>query len=73
MRHFIIGAAMLVAGLVLTFVAASVLQGMAVANRPVTAEPFTIDRIRPDPSADRGLRREPGGRSASVASRSAGS
>jgi hypothetical protein len=69
MRHLIVGAALLVAGLVVTFGAASVLQGMAVANRTVSAEPFTIDRIRPDASANRGLRNEPAGRSARFASR----
>jgi hypothetical protein len=68
MRHFIIGAAMLVIGLVVTFGAASVLQGMAEANRTVTAEPFTIE-IRPDASANRGLRNEPAARSVSLASR----
>jgi hypothetical protein len=71
MRHFIIGAAMLLVGLILTFAAASLLQGMAVANRTVTDEPFTIDKIRPDPSVNRGLRNEPGARSVSLANRRA--
>ena len=60
---------MLVVGLVVTFGAASVLQSLAVANRTVTAEPFTIDKIRPDISANRGLRNEPAARSASFANR----
>lgn len=62
MRHFIIGAAMLVAGLIVTFGAASVLQGIAVANRTVSTEPFTIDKIRPDANAGRGVRDEPAAR-----------
>lgn len=50
---------MLVVALIVTFGAASVLQGMAVANRTMSAEPFTIDRIRPDANADHGPRGEP--------------
>jgi hypothetical protein len=69
MRHIIIGAAMLVIGLVVTFGAASVLQGMAVANRTATTEPFTIDKIRPDASVDRAPRNEPAARSVSFANR----
>ena len=73
MRHVIIGAALLMFGLVVTFAAASVLQGMAVANRTVTAEPFTIDRIRPDANANRGQRDEPpAARSTSFGRRIAG-
>lgn len=63
---------MLMIGLVVTFGAASVLQGMAVANRTVGAEPFTIDKIRPDTSANRGLRNEPSARSVSLANRHIG-
>ena len=69
MRHFIIGAIMLVVGLAVTFGAASVLQGLAVANRTVTAEPFTIDKIRPDATTNRGLRNEPAARSVGLANR----
>lgn len=69
MRHFIVGAAVLVFGLVVTFGAASVLQGMAEANRIVTVEPFTIDKIRPDATANRGPRNEPAARSVNLAGR----
>jgi len=58
-----------VIGLGVTFGAASVLQCMAVAYRRVTAEPFTIDKNRPDANADRGLRNEPAARSAGLARR----
>jgi hypothetical protein len=69
MRHFIVGAAMLVIGLIVTFAVASVLQGMAVANRTVTKEPFTIEKIRPDANANRTPRNEPAGRSVGFAGR----
>jgi hypothetical protein len=69
MRHFIIGAAMLVVALIVTFGAASVLQGIAVANRTVSAEPFTLDRIGPDVNADRRPRSEPAAGRARLANR----
>lgn len=72
MRHFIVGAALLVVALVVTFAAASVLQGMAVANRTVTAEPFVIEKIRPAATVNRGQRNEPAARSVSLASRRTG-
>jgi hypothetical protein len=72
MRHVIVGAGLLAFGLIVTFAAASVLQGMAVANRTVTAEPFVIDKIRPDASANRVPRNEPMGRSAGFGRRVAG-
>lgn len=72
MRHVIVGAALLVLGLVLTFGAASVLQSIATANRTVTAEPFIIDKIRPDTAPNRGPRNEPSARSVSVANRRIG-
>jgi hypothetical protein len=71
MRHIIIGTIMLLAGLVVTFAAASLLQGMAVANRTETDDSFTIDKIRPDPDVNRGPRNEPGGRSVNLANRRA--
>lgn len=71
MRHFIVGVALLVVGLAVTFAAASLLQSMAVANRTVTAEPFTIDKIRPD--ANRAQRNEPAARSVSAGRRIVGS
>lgn len=72
MRHVIVGAALLVLGLVLTFGAASVLQSIATANRAVTTEPFTIDKIRPETSPHRAPRNEPSARSVSAASRRIG-
>ncbi|HSI01313.1 MAG TPA: hypothetical protein VLA02_11985 [Reyranella sp.] len=56
--------------LVVTFAAASLLQGMAEANKTVTAEPFVIDKLRP--AVTRGPHNEPaGGRSVILASRPA--
>lgn len=66
MRHFIIGATLLIGALVLTFGAASVLQGLATAKRPVASEPFVVDKIRP---ADTG-NRPPAARSVSLGRRS---
>lgn len=74
MRHFIVGAGLLAVALLVTFAAASVLQGMAVANRTVSTEPFVIDRIRPDAAATRNPRSEPtGGRSIILRTRAADS
>jgi hypothetical protein len=70
MRHFIVGAGLLVVALLVTFAAASVLQGMAVANKTVNAEPFVIDKIRPAATVTRSPRSEPtGGRSVILANR----
>jgi hypothetical protein len=69
MRHVLVGAGLLAVALVVTLAAASILQGMAVANRTVDAEPFVIDTIRPDSTVTR-PRTEPGGsRSVILASR----
>jgi hypothetical protein len=68
MRHFIVGASLLAVALIVTFAAASILQGLAVANKTVNAEPFVIDKIRP--AATGAPRNEPsGGRSVILASR----
>jgi hypothetical protein len=56
MRHFIVGATLLVIALVVTFGAASVLQVMAVAKRPAASEPFVIDKIKQAPAVDRPTR-----------------
>jgi hypothetical protein len=72
MRHFIVGTALLVVSLIVTFGAASVLQGMAVANRTASAEPFTVDKIRPDTAVTRTQRNEPAARSVSLANRHTG-
>jgi hypothetical protein len=68
MRQLMMGAVLLGAALMITFAAASVLQGMAVANRTAAAEPFAIEKITPASTATRGLRNEPG-RSVVLASR----
>ena len=71
MRHFIVGAGLLALALLVTFGAASVLQGMAeVNNRAMTAEPFVIDKIRPAATVTRGPRDQPAGRSVILASSS---
>jgi predicted DNA-binding transcriptional regulator AlpA len=70
MRHFIVGAGLLVVALLVTFAAASVLQGMAVANKTASSEPFVIDKIRPADTVNRNPRNEPlGGRSVVLANR----
>jgi hypothetical protein len=55
--------------LLVTFAAATLLQGMAVANKTVTAEPFAVDKIRPAAAVTRGPRNEPSSRSVILASR----
>ena len=50
MRHIIIASAMLVVALVITFGAASILQGRAVAAGPSSNEPFVIiEAAKPAP------------------------
>ena len=50
MRHIIVASAMLVVALVVTFGAASVLQGWAIAAGPGTSEPFVIiEAAKPAP------------------------
>ena len=50
MRHIIVASAMLVGALVITFGAASILQGRAVAAGPGTNEPFVIiEAAKPAP------------------------
>ncbi|CAN5661948.1 hypothetical protein BH10PSE6_BH10PSE6_03480 [soil metagenome] len=72
MRHFIVGATLLIGALVVTFGVASVLQGMAAANRPVASEPFVIDKIKPAATVNRPPRSEPAARSVSLGSRRKG-
>ena len=51
MRHMIVAAAMLVVALVVTFGAASVLQGVAMAKGPASSEPFVIiEAAKPGPA-----------------------
>jgi len=67
MRHFIVGAGLLALALVVTFGAASVLQGMAEGKKTITAEPFVIDKIRPAATVTRGPRDQPTGRNVILA------
>ncbi|HSI00600.1 MAG TPA: hypothetical protein VLA02_08365 [Reyranella sp.] len=51
MRHVIVAATMLVVALVITFGAASVLQGVAMARGPASNEPFVvIEAAKPVPA-----------------------
>ena len=51
MRHMIVATTMLVVALVVTFGAASVLQGVAMAKGPASAEPFVIvEAAKPAPA-----------------------
>lgn len=51
MRHIIIASSMLIAALAITFGAASILQGRAVAAGPSSDEPFIIvDAAKPPPA-----------------------
>jgi hypothetical protein len=51
MRHIIIASSMLVVALVVTFAAASILQGRAIAAGPSSNEPFVIiEAAKPAPS-----------------------
>lgn len=62
MRQLLVGAALLVSALIVTFATASILQGMAVQKRTIVAEPFQPDRITPAATA-RATRTDPiGGR-----------
>lgn len=74
MRQFLVGTALLVSALIVTFATASILQGMTVQKRTVVAEPFSVDGVTPAAAATAtgGVRREPaGGRSLSLVSRRA--
>lgn len=65
MRQLLMGTALLLSALVVTFATASVLQGMATQKRTIVAEPFQADRITPTVTATRPARTEPlGGRMA---------
>ena len=60
MRQLLVGAALLVSALIVTFATASILQGMATQKRTIVAEPLSVDRITPAATAIRGSRAEPG-------------
>jgi hypothetical protein len=59
MRQLLLGVVLLGAALMVTFAAASLLQGWAMANRSASAEPFVVERITPD-MTKRAARNEPG-------------
>ncbi len=60
MRQLLMGVVLLGAALMVTFAAASVLQGWAVANHSASAEPFAVERVTPATTVKRGTRAEPG-------------
>jgi hypothetical protein len=61
MRQLLMGAVLLGAALMVTFAAASLLQGWALANRSAAAEPFVVEKITPaTTTAKRAARDEPG-------------
>jgi hypothetical protein len=61
MRQLLMGVVLLGAALVVTFAAASLLQGWALSNRTASAEPFAVEKITPDTNtARRAARSEPG-------------
>jgi hypothetical protein len=64
MRQWMVGAALLVSALIVTFATASILQGMAIAKRTIVAEPFAVEKTTPAITLTRPSRTEPaGGRS----------
>jgi hypothetical protein len=69
MRQLLVGAALLISALVVTFATASILQGMAMQKRIIVAEPFQADRITPAAAATRAPRAEPSGGRMLVSSR----
>jgi len=63
MRQLLVGTALLIGALVVTFATASILQNLAATKRTILAEPAAFDRAVPAATATRGPRPEPGGRS----------
>jgi hypothetical protein len=61
MRELLMGAVLLGAALMVTFAAASVLQGWALSSHSASAEPFVVEKITPGTTtAKRAPRSEPG-------------
>jgi hypothetical protein len=60
MRQLLVGVVLLGAALMITFAAASLLQGWALANRTAAMEPFAVEKITPAATAKRTTRDEPG-------------
>ena len=71
MRQLMVGAALLISALVVTFATASILQSMAAAKRTIVAEPFAVEKITPAATATRGPRAEPVGARSLVLARRA--
>jgi hypothetical protein len=69
MRQLLVGTALLISALIVTFAAASILQGMAAQKRAIVAEPFQPERITPAATATRAPRAEPAGGRMLVSSR----
>lgn len=68
MRQFLVGTALLVSALLVTFATASILQNLAETKRTIVAEP-SLERGKPSSTATRGPRAEPGGRSVIISAR----
>jgi hypothetical protein len=61
MRQLLMGAVLLGAALMVTFAAASVLQGWALSSHSASAEPFVVEKITPGTTtAKRAPRSAPG-------------
>ena len=60
MRQLLMGAVLLGAALMVTFAAASLLEGWAMSNHSASAEPFVVERITPATTAKRTTRDETG-------------
>jgi hypothetical protein len=61
MRQLLMGVVLLGVALTVTFAAASLLQGWALANHSASAEPFAVERVTPGTAtAKRAMRDEPG-------------
>lgn len=69
MRQLLVGVALLGAALMVTFAAASLLQGWALTNRSAAAEPFAVEKITPGTSAAKRTTRDEPGHSVVLVSR----
>jgi hypothetical protein len=68
MRQLLMGVVLLGAALVVTFAAASLLQGWALADHSAAAEPFVVERISPANTAAKRVPREEPGHSVNLVS-----
>ena len=69
MRQLLMGAVLLGAALMVTFAAASLLQGWQLANHSAAAEPFVVEKITPDTTSKRAARNNEPGHSVVLVSR----